>query len=516
EGLIGFFANTLALRTDLSGRPSFQSLLKRVRQTALEAYGHQNLPFEKLVEELQPERNLSYSPLFQVFFVLQNPAQSAQLLDELSIQSAPVQNETAKFDLTLSMREGENGLSGIFKYNTDLFEAATIERMVAHFQTLLAEIVTHPDEAIDTLSMLSAAEQNQLLAWNSTQADYAQDRCIHQLFEAQVERTPDAIALTYQDQRLTYRALNRLANQLARYLQGKGVKPETLVGLCVERSLDMVVGLLGILKTGAAYVPLDPNYPPQRLGQIIKDARLSLLVTQPSLATDGLVAGTVTVHLDQAWATIGRESDQNLDLPVNSDYLAYVIYTSGSTGKPKGVMIQHRSVSNLATALPQAIEVYRQSSQTQTLTVSLNGSLAFDTSVKQIVQLLHGHRLDIIPEATRTDGAALLAHLQTHDIDVFDCTPSQLDLLLAEGLLEAFSACDRTLHLLLGGEPINEATWQVLRHAENIRAYNVYGPTECTVDATICELKQGTDQPTIGRPIANVQTYILDPQLSPL
>ena len=505
EGLIGFFANTLILRTDLSGRPSFQALLKRVRQVALAAYAHQNLPFEKLVEELQPERNLSYSPLFQVFFVLQSPLQSAQPLGGLSIQSVPIHNETAKFDLTLSMREAESGLSGIFKYNTDLFKADTIERMVGHFQTLLAEIVTHPDEAIDTLSIMSTTEHNQLLAWNSTQTDYPQEQCIHQLFEAQVERTPNAIALTYQNQHLTYRELNSRANQLARHLQSKGVTTETLVGLYVERSLNMIVGLLGILKAGGAYVPLDPNYPQQRLCQIREDAQLNLLVTQQSLATDW--ATPITIALDKDWPTISQESEQNLEPQGTSEHLAYVIYTSGSTGKPKGVMIQHRSVSNLATALQQAIDVYGQE---QRLTVSMNGSLAFDTSVKQIVQLFYGHRLDIMPEATRTDGAVLLTHLQTHDIDLFDCTPSQLNLLLSAGLLES----KRSLTLLLGGEPINEATWKVLRKAKNIDTYNLYGPTECTVDATICPLKQVTDHPTIGRPLLNVQTYILDPQLS--
>jgi aspartate racemase len=271
EGLIGFFVNTLVLHTDLSGNPSFRELLGRVREVALGAYAHQDLPFEKLVEELQPERDLSHSPLFQVMFVLQNaPAQALELPD-LKLNPMEVHNGTAKCDLTLSMVERAEGLQGTWGYNTDLFDFTTIQRVLGHFQTLLEGIVANPGQRIGTLPLLTEAERHQLLIeWNDTQADYPKDSCIHQLFEAQVERTPDAVAVVFEDQQLTYRQLNARANQLARYLQGLGVGPEVLVGICVERSLEMVVGLLGVLKAGGAYVPLDPAYPTERLAKRVQ------------------------------------------------------------------------------------------------------------------------------------------------------------------------------------------------------------------------------------------------------
>src|SRR5262249_48307585 len=273
EGLIGFFVNTLVLRSDLSGNPSFCELLGRVRKTALEAYEHQELPFEKLVEELQPERSLSYSPLFQVMFVLQNATSMGLELEGLNVIPVRVGTETAKFDLTLSMHETVEGLSGSLQYNTDLFDDATITRMLEHLQRLLEAVVAKPDEGIGYLPILSEAEERQLLEWNGTKRDNPRGKCIHELFETQVEKTPDAIALVFpstssgrgEDQQLTYSELNTRANQLAHYLQKLGVGPEVRVAICVERSLDMVVGLLGILKAGGAYVPIGPSYPKERL-----------------------------------------------------------------------------------------------------------------------------------------------------------------------------------------------------------------------------------------------------------
>ncbi|MDQ3942480.1 MAG: condensation domain-containing protein, partial [Actinomycetota bacterium] len=263
EGLIGFFVNTLVLRTDLSGDPTFRELLGRVRETTLEAYAHQDLPFEKLVEELEPQRDLSRTPLFQVMFALQNVPQQDPELADLTLSRLRVESGTAKFDLTLSMIEEAKGLKGSLEYNTDLFEAATIERMLGHFRTLLEGIMTEPERRISELPLLTEAERHQLLVeWNDTQTDYPKDQCVHVLFETQAERTPDAVAVVFEDQRLTYRELNRRSNQLARHLRKLGVgRPEVSVGICVERSVEMVVGLLGILKAGGAYVPLDPAYP---------------------------------------------------------------------------------------------------------------------------------------------------------------------------------------------------------------------------------------------------------------
>jgi non-ribosomal peptide synthetase component F len=285
ESLIGFFVNIVMLRTNLSGAPSFRELLQRVRRMALDAYHHQDLPFEKLVEALHPERSLNGQPLFDVVFALQNRHFSQPLqLDGLQHQWIEIDNGTAKCDLLLQLIETPEGLTGYFEYCTDLFEAETISRMVGHFQTLLTAIVADANQPITQLSMLTPPELHQLLVtWNNTQTDYPQDRCIHQLFEAQVQHQPDAVAVVFGEEQLTYRQLNRRANQLADYLQSLGVTPEGLVGLCVERSLDMVVGLLAILKAGGAYLPLDPEYPTERLQYMLQDAQVQVLLTQQHL-----------------------------------------------------------------------------------------------------------------------------------------------------------------------------------------------------------------------------------------
>ena len=283
EGLIGFFVNTLVLRANFAGNPTFRELLGRVRNTALDAYEHQDLPFEKLVEELQPERSLSYSPLFQVMFVLQNAPSTGLELEGLSVSRLRVGAETAKFDLTLSMHETVEGLRGSLQYNTDLFDDATITRILGHFATLLEGIVKEPTRCVSDLPILTEAEKQQLLVeWNDTKRDYPKDTCIHQLFEAQVEKTPNAAAVVFENQQLTYADLNRRANQLAHCLQKLGVGPETLVGICMERSLEMIVGLLGILKAGGAYVPLDPNYPKGRLEFMLEDAKVCIVLTDAS------------------------------------------------------------------------------------------------------------------------------------------------------------------------------------------------------------------------------------------
>ncbi|MEC4812177.1 MAG: amino acid adenylation domain-containing protein [Scytonema sp. PMC 1069.18] len=509
EGLIGFFVNTLVLRTDMSNNPSFSELLQRVRQVALSAYSHQDLPFEKLVEELQPERSLSYHPLFQVMFVLQNAPKQTLELPRLTLTSYELDSVTSKFDLTLSVVETEQGLQGDWEYSTDLFDAATIQRMSGHFQTLLQEIGANPQQSINELPLLTPIEKQQFLVWNETQANYSH-QCIHQLFEEQVKRTPDTVAVVYEDQQLTYQELNQRANQLAHYLKKLGVSPEIMVGICVERSPLMIVGLLGILKAGGAYVPIAPTYPQERIAYMLQDAQVQVLLTQTELAAQLPEHNAQQVCLDADWQIIAQERSENPTTQAQLDNLAYVIYTSGSTGKPKGVAIQHRSVINLSSGLEQAIYTVEPNSP---LRVSVNGSFAFDTSVKQIIQILHGHTLDIVPEDIRFDGDALLSYLIHHQIEVFDCTPSQLRLLISAGLLNSDVALKS---VLVGGEAIDESTWQLLAQAEKIRFYNVYGPTECTVDATICEIRKAASKPVIGRPIANTQVYILDHHLQPV
>ncbi|MEO1433644.1 MAG: condensation domain-containing protein, partial [Cyanobacteria bacterium J06633_8] len=351
EDLIGFFVNTLVIRSDLSHNPSFTDLLAQIKQKTIKAYTHQDIPFEKLVEELQPERNLSHNPLFQVMFVLQNTPIGNLELPDLSLTPLEMESATVKFDLSLSMSETEAGLEGIWEYNTDLFESATITRMIGNFQTLLAGIVSNPQLELRELPLLTTTEQDKLLKdWNNTCTGDLPSLCIQQWFETQVEKTPDAVAVVWEEQKLTYRELNTKANQLAHYLQSKGVKPETLVGMCVERSLDMIVGLLGILKAGGAYLPIDPSYPQERNRFILEDSQVSVLLTQQKLIAQLPVHPRDTVCLDVDWETISHESAENPNCQVEPENLAYMIYTSGSTGRPKGVIIQHQALVNYTEA----------------------------------------------------------------------------------------------------------------------------------------------------------------------
>ncbi len=348
QGMIGFFVNSLVLRTDLSDNPTFLQLLQQVKKVVLEAYDRQNLPFEKLVEALHPERNLSYTPLFQIDFALEHEPVSTITLKDLTINTSDAGvNHTAKFDLSLSLQKTEQGLTGGFEYSTDLFDATTITRMVEHWQTLLAGIVANPEQKLSNLPILSAIGQHKLLVeWNQTQQDYPQNLCIHQLFEAQVEQTPDVVAVIFKDEQLTYRELNAKANKLARHLQTLGVKPETLVGICVERSFEMIVGLLAILKAGGAYVPLDLAYPSERLAFMLEDSSVPVLLTQSQLVESLPQHQAQVVCLDFDWEEISRYGEENLASTVTPDNLAYIIYTSGSTGQSKGVLIEHQALVN--------------------------------------------------------------------------------------------------------------------------------------------------------------------------
>jgi non-ribosomal peptide synthetase component F len=347
ENLIGIFINTLVFRGNINGKETFRELLSRVRQVALEAYEHQDLPFEKLVEELQPDRDLSHTPVFQVLFQLRNLPTSTLTAGDIALKEVKFERGIAAFDLTLDIVETSQGLVCSFEYNADLFEAATIERMAGHFQVLLSGIAVNPEQPVYQLPLLTEPEKHQLLVeWNDTATDYPQDKCIHQLFEEQVELTPDAVAVVFESEQLTYSQLNSRANQLAHYLRDLGVGPEVLVGICVERSLEMVVGLLGILKAGGAYVPLDPNYPQERLTYMLSDSEIEILLTKQELLSS-LPSSTIQkVCLDRDWNLIELQSQSNLNVGLSSDNLAYVIYTSGSTGQPKGVLVEHNALVN--------------------------------------------------------------------------------------------------------------------------------------------------------------------------
>ncbi|MEK7325169.1 MAG: amino acid adenylation domain-containing protein, partial [Chloroflexota bacterium] len=356
------------------------------------------------------------------------------------------------------------------------------------------------------------AERQQLLVdWNATAADYPGDACIHHLFEEQVERTPESVAVVYEDRSLTYRELNRQANQLAHHLQTLGVGPDVIVGLSVERSLEMMVGLMAILNAGGAYLPLDPSYPKERLAFMLEDSQAPILLTQRRFAAQLPVEGVKVVCLDSDWPVPSPPEASNLQSLATPDNLAYLIYTSGSTGQPKGVMIPHRSALNLWTGLKNIVYANHTPGP---LRVSLNAPLSFDASVQEWIMLLSGYALHIVPHEIRLDGQALLDFIRRYQLDVLDCVPSQLKLLIAAGLLDGAGWTPAIV--LPGGEAIDDATWQVLATAPDTEFYNMYGPTECTVDTTICRAKSIPGRPSIGRPIANTQHYILDRHLQPV
>ncbi|WP_163787320.1 non-ribosomal peptide synthetase, partial [Myxococcus vastator] len=509
EQLIGFFVNTLVLRARLGGGPTFTDLVGRVREAALTAFAHQDVPFDRLVEALGGARDPGRSPLFQAMFVLQNAPLQAPALPGLRVDLLPCTTGTSKFDLTLSFLERDGALDGQLEYSLELFEPATARRMVEHLRVLLEAAARDPRCRVSELSLLTPAERRDVLeAWNDTRADFPADTTFHALFQAQARRTPHALAVSFEDHALTYGELEARSNQLAWHLLSLGLKPEARVGLYVGRGLEMVVGLLGILKAGGAFVPLDSSWPTSRLALTLQDCAAPVLLTLRRLDTSWLPDGVQVVCLDSPEALPASLPTHPVAPAASSGSLAYVIYTSGSTGTPKGVMVQHRSMANLRQAL--AATVY--AGQPPGLRVSVNAPLVFDAAIKQIVQLLDGHCLCIVPEDARQDPQTLLGWLRRHRVDVLDCTPSLLRMVVQAGLFEAELA---PRLLVPGGEAIDEAFWRQLAAAPHTRTFNVYGPTECTVDSTACLVRAGVP-PSIGGPLANVQVYVLDAHLQPV
>ncbi len=509
EGLIGFFVNTLVLRTDLSGNPSFQQVLNRVRQLTLEAYAHPDLPFEELVKALQPQRDLSHTPLFQVLFVLQNIPVSGVNLTGLTVSSLATESTTAKFDLSLVMQNTATGLVGMWEYNTDLFDASTIKRMALHFVTLLEAIVTNPQQQISQLPLLTEVEQRKLLVeWNDTQADYP-DRCIHQLFEEQVQRTPDAVAVVFGNEQLTYYELNCRANQLAHYLKSLGVGAEVLVGLCVERSLEMVMGLLGILKAGGAYVPLDPEYPQERLSFMLEDTQLSVLLTQEKLVNKLGARKACVICLDSNWDIIDQQTQQNPTTSIKAQDLAYVMYTSGSTGQPKGVSIAHQGVVRLVKendyASFSAQEVFLQFAP-----------ISFDAATFEIWGcLLNGGRLIIFPSNTPSINE-LGQVIEQYQVTTLWLTAGLFHLMVDENI----DALKPLRQLLAGGDILSVPhVHKFIETVGNCQLINGYGPTENTTFTCYYQIPTSLSPDVsipIGRPIANTQVYILDKNLQPV
>jgi len=485
EPLIGFFINTLVLRADLSGDPSFTALLARVRETALNAYAHQDVPFEFLVEHLKPARSLSHSPLFQVTLLLQNAPFSPLELPGLEVAPIRLEQRSTKFDLSLSLTETAAGLAGALEYSTDLFDRATVVRLLDHYRRLLEAIVDNPGQRISRYELLGTDEREQILVeWNRNPVDVPAEQTMHGLVEAQAERHPDALAIIFEEAQLTYRELNARANQVAHALIDRGVGADGRVGLCIDRSPEQLIGLLGILKAGGAYVPLDPSYPKDRLDYIAADARAQCVL-----------------YADDVRAAMARYPEESPRVAVLPQQLAYVIYTSGSTGQPKGVMVMHRTVVNLACAARKVFEGLPGSRILQF------ASLSFDTSVWELVMTwIRGAALVLAPKERMFPGAELAALIEQQAVDRATLPPAALAALdprSVPGLKVLISA----------GEALTLA--QVMPWLPGRTVLNGYGPTESTVGAAIGPVR--ADEPiTIGRPFANIALYILDRALHPV
>ncbi len=565
EGLIGFFANTLVLRGDLRGNPSFRALLARVREITLGAYGHQDLPFEQMVELLQPERDTSRNPLFQVMFVLQNTPMPDLELPGLTLSGMPTSTGTAKFDLWLSITEGERELYATLEYNTDLFEADTITRLIGHFQTLLQAIVADPDGRISALPLLTTAELRQQAGWNDTAATYPRDLRLHELVEAQVRRTPDSIALMFDhrepEQRtknqeprtdgdairntqhatrnsflnsqfssVTYEELNRRVNQLAHYLRKLGVGPDVPVGVCLDRSIELVVALLGVLKAGGAYLPLDPAYPPERLRYMLADAQVPVLITTQEQRTKNQEQKTdsttdrkgvlhtppedsgqpTVIDLVSDWPTIAQQPTDNPEGGVAPDHLAYIIYTSGSTGNPKGAMIAHGAIVN---RLLWMQATYRLATDDCVLQKT---PYSFDVSVWEFFwPLLAGARLVLARPEGHKDPAYLVDLIAGQQITTLHFVPS-----MPHAFLDApdLARCHSLRRVICSGEALPLELLERFFARLDAELHNLYGPTEAAVDVTSCACEQQSTRRTvpIGRPVANTQIHLLDRHLQPV
>jgi amino acid adenylation domain-containing protein len=515
EGLIGFFVNSLVMRTDLSGNPTFRELLGRVRETALGAYANQDMPFEKLVEELSPERDLSRTPLFQVFFNhIVAMGDKAGGLPGLEAEAVGGLDGESKFDMTLNVLEGEGSIELHSSYNTDIFDSWRIAEMLKQYQILLESIVSDSDKRISELWLLAEAERHQILVdWNATAADYPEERCIHELFENQVEDTPDAIAVTFGKERLTYRELNTRANQLAHHLRLQGVVAESRVGIWMDRSLDMMVALLGTLKSGGAYVPMDPSYPQERLAFMLEDAQAPVLLTREKFLEDLPAYAGHVVCLDKDSEAIASGSEENPISNITPDSAAYVIYTSGSTGKPKGVIGLHRGAVNRLSWM------WRDYPFKDAEVCCQKTHLSFVDSVWEIFgPLLKGVPAAIIPEEVVKDPHLLVDNLAAAHVSRIVLVPSLLRV-----LLDSFGDLQKRLFDLkiwiTSGEEISVELAQRFRQVmPEAKLINLYGSSEVSADVSCYEVADGRLHRCIpiGRPIDNTSIYILDSHLQPI
>ncbi|MEE9477534.1 MAG: condensation domain-containing protein, partial [Roseateles sp.] len=492
EGLIGLFVNSLVLSTELSGEMRFDELLPRMKEASLGAYAHQDLPFEQLVELLQPKRDLSRHPLFQVMFALQNAPFEPLELPGLNLIPISTEQGASQFDLTLYVWETDTGLELMAEYNTDLFDRETIVRMLGHYETLLGGVVADAGCAIGELPLMSEAERRQIAAWNTTAVPYPQAATLPGLFAAQAARTPEAVAVRFGEETLSYGELDARSSQLARHLQSLGVARETLVGVALERSAALVVGLLGILKAGGAYVPLDPTFPEERLAFMLADAEVPVLLTEECLREVLPEHQAQVVSLDGDWERIATQPDASFETPAGAADLAYVIYTSGSTGQPKGVQIPHTAVVNFLTAMQR-----KPGLDSADVLLSVT-TLSFDISVLEIfLPLSVGAELVLVSGEEAADGEALQRRLEETATTVMQGTPTTWRLLIESGWQghDGFKA-------LCGGEAWPRELAEALSE-RCASVWNMYGPTETTMWSAVGEVSDGEGPVLIGAPIAN-------------
>lgn len=497
ESLIGCFINTLVLRTELDEQQSFKECLAKVAQTTYEAFANQEVPFEKLIQSTSYQRDLSFPPLFQVLFVYQNTPIELLDFEDLEVEQLSIKTNTAMFDITLSLEDQKHGGKCFFEYNTDLFSPETLERMAGHFLKILEEVTLQAEQAIATLPILTAEEYFELLHMSSL-PNPTDSGTFHQMFEEQVQRNPNAVALSFEQQWLTYQQLNQKANQVARFLRKHGVARDVLVGISCERSLEMIIGLLGILKAGGTYLPMDPTYPPDRLSYMVEDSKIKLMLTQKHLQVE--YAGVRAVYLDDC-SNFADEDIDNLLLEIQPNQLAYVIYTSGSTGKPKGVMVEHKGLCNVVKQQKKLFDVQEKSRVLQF------ASLSFDASIFEIMMALGNGATLYLGQKDSLRGEAIIEFLKRCQITHATLPPSILAQLSEQGLPELQT-------IVTAGEACTEEV--IRRWTKGRSLYNAYGPTEATIWSTTTKCQVGRRASIIGRPINNVQVYLLDKNLQPV